>query len=58
MDNVRFGHQAMDAGARVRVTEQAFNCKSEAQDVVPLRYLHSLLQHSIAQTPYLYVVCK
>lgn len=34
MDNVRFRHQAMDACARVRVAEQAFNCKSEAQDVV------------------------
>jgi hypothetical protein len=34
MDNVRFGHQAMDACARVRVAEQAFNYKREAQDVV------------------------
>ena len=34
MDKVRFGHQAIDAGARVRVAERAFNCKREAQDVV------------------------
>lgn len=34
MDNVRFGHQAMDAHARARVAEQAFNYKREAQDVV------------------------
>ena len=58
MVSVRFTHQAMDAHARARVAEQAFNYKREAQDVVPLRYLHSLLQRSIAQTPYLYVVCK
>ncbi|MGB0141459.1 MAG: hypothetical protein ACPF8W_00140 [Luminiphilus sp.] len=34
MDKVRFGHQAIDAHARARVAEQAFNYKSEAQDVV------------------------
>jgi len=58
MVSVRFTHQAMDAHARARVAEQAFNYKSETQDVVPLRYLHSLLQRCIAQTPYLYIACK
>jgi hypothetical protein len=34
MVSVRFTHQAMDAHARARVTEQVFNYKREAQDVV------------------------
>ena len=51
-------HRHTNADACARVTEQAFNCNRLTQHLVPLRDAHSSITRCIAQTPYLYVVCK
>lgn len=51
-------HRRTNAHASARVTERAFNYNRLTQYVVPLRSVHSSIIRCIAQTPYLYVVCK
>lgn len=51
-------HRRTNAGACARVTEHAINYNRLTQHIVPLRLAHGSIIRLIAQTPYLYVVCK